>query len=109
MKLRGVELSLLVSDHGDRRVRRSADDTEAFRQFGDPVAVAHPNRIFLALLPDALEQRRVLGDQNLGAAKLAVVAALDLATQLVRHGLLAIADAEHRNAGFEQFLRREWR
>ena len=109
MELRGVELPLLVGDHGDRRVGRGADHTETLRQPGHPVAVAHPDRIALALLPDALEQRRVLGDQHLGAAELAVMAGLDLAAQLMRHRLLAVADAEHGNAGLEQFLRRQRR
>ena len=36
-----------------------------------------------------------------GAAEFAVVAALDLAAELHAHGLLAVADAEHRHAGVE--------
>ena len=102
MKLRGVELARLVGDHGDRRVRRRADHAEARGQHGDAVAVAHPHRIVLALAPHALEQRRVLGDQNLGAAEFAVMAGLDLAAELRRHRLLAVADAEHRNAGLHR-------
>ncbi len=104
MELRGVELALVVRDHGDRRVLRGADHAETLRQLGDAVAVAHPDRIALALLPHALEQRRVLGDQHLGAAELAMMPALDLAAELVRHRLLAVADAEDRHAGVEQFL-----
>ena len=104
MELRGVELALVVRDHGDRRVLRGADHAEALRQLGDAVAVAHPDRIALALLPHALEQRGVLGDQHLGAAELAMMPRLDLAAELVRHRLLAVADAEHRHAGVEQFL-----
>jgi hypothetical protein len=41
-----------------------------------------------------------------GKAELALVAALDLATELVGHGLHAVADAQHRNAQFEHGLRR---
>ena len=48
-------------------------------------------------------------DLDLGAAELAVVAALDLAAELLRHGLLAVADAEHRHAGVEDRLRRAGR
>ena len=109
MELRGVELALFVGDHGDRRVLRGADDAEALGQLGDAVAVAHPHRIALALLPHALEQRRVLGDQHLGAAELAMMAGLDLAAELMRHGLLAVADAQHRHAGVESSRRRERR
>ena len=76
-----------------------AEHAEAGRQLGDAVAVAHPDRIFLALLPHAFEQRAVVGDLDLGAAEFAVMAALDLAAELLRHGLLAVADAEHRHAG----------
>ena len=107
MELRRVEPALLVGDHRDRRIGRRADDAEALRQPGHPVAVAHPDRILLALLPDTFEQRRVLGDQHLGAAEFAVVAGLDLAAELMRHRLLAVADAEHRDARLEQRLRRQ--
>ena len=41
-----------------------------------------------------------------GKAELALVAALDLAAQLVRHGLHAVADAQHRHAELEHRLRR---
>ena len=109
MELGGVELALVVGDHRDRRVLRRADHAEAFRQLRHAVAVAHPDRIALALLPHALEQRRVLGHQDLGAAELAVMTALDLAAELLRHRLLAVADAEHRHAGLEDRGGRERR
>ena len=73
---------------------------------GHPVAVAHPDRIALAFSPHALEQRALGDDLDLGAAELAVMAALDLAAELRRHRLLAVADAEHRHAGVEDVLRR---
>ena len=41
----------------------------------------------------------VVGDLDLGAAELAMMAGLDLAAELLRHRLLAVADAEHRHAG----------
>src|SRR5262249_28323706 len=47
----------------------------------------------------ALEQFAVRGDLDLGAAEFAVVTAFDLAAELLRHRLLAVADAEHRHAG----------
>ena len=109
MELRGVEFARLVGDHRDRRVRRGRDRAEAWRQLGHPVAVAHPDRIFLALLPDAVEQLGIFRDLDLGAAELAVMPALDLAAELLRHRLLAVADAEHRHAGLVDRLRRERR
>src|SRR5690606_14669091 len=54
----------------------------------------------------AFEQRALVLDLEEGAAELTVVAALDPAAELGAHGLLAIADAEHGDAGLEDFLRR---
>ena len=76
--------ALLVGDGRERRALGHADHLEARRQPRDAVAVAHPHGVVLALLPHALEQRAVAGDLELGAAELAVVAALDAAAQL-RH------------------------
>jgi hypothetical protein len=104
MELRGVELARLVGDHGDGRVGGAGDGAEALGELRHSVAVAHPYRVLPALLPHAVEQGRALGDLDLGAAELAVVPALHLAAELVRHGLLAVADAEHRHAGLEDGL-----
>ncbi len=67
--------------------------------------MAHPDRIATALLPDALEQRRRRDDLDIGAAELRGVTALDLAAELLGHGLLAIADAQDRQAVREDLLR----
>ena len=48
-------------------------------------------------------------DLDLGAAEFAMVAALDLAAELLRHRLLAVADAEHRHAGVIDRLGRQRR
>ncbi len=107
MELGGVEFALLVRDRGDRRVGGRGDGVKALRRLGDPVAMAHPHRIFLALAPHAIEQRAILGHLYFGAAEFAMMAALDLAAKLVRHGLLAIADAEHGQASPVKFRRRQ--
>ena len=44
-----------------------------------------------------------------GAAEFAMMAALDLAAELGRHRLFAVADAEHRHAGLIDRRRRERR
>ena len=56
--------------------------------------------------PGGIEQPACGLDLDIGAAELAVMAALDLAAELGRHGHLAVADAEHRHAGIEDRLRR---
>ena len=101
VELHGVELALLVGDGRERRALRHAHHLEARRQPRDAVAVAHPHGVALALLPHVLEQRRVAGDLQLGAAELAMVPALHAAAHLRHHGLLAVADAEHRQARLE--------
>ena len=58
VELRAVEAARLVGDRRRRARSRTRRCAEAGRQRGDPVAVAHPHRIALAHLPDAVEQRR---------------------------------------------------
>ncbi len=78
-----------------------ATTREAGRQLGHAVAVAHPDLLAVAGLPDAVEQAGRGLDLDLGAAELAVMAALDRAAQLLGHGLLAVADAQHGHVGRE--------
>ena len=101
VELHGVELALFIGDGRERGALRHAHHLEAGRQPGDAIAVAHPHGVAVALGPEALEQRAVGGDVELGAAELAVVAAFDPAAHLRHHRLLAVADAEHGQAGLE--------
>ena len=55
--------------------------------------------------PGGLEQVARSLHLDIGAAEFAVMAALDLAAELGGHGHLAVADAEHGNAGIEDQLR----
>src|ERR1700730_19343669 len=71
--------------------------------------MAHPNRIALALFPYPFEQRALLQDLDLGAAECAFMPGRDLATQLRRHRLLAIADAEDWHSGGEECVWHAWR
>ena len=71
VELHGVEAARLVGDDGERRVLAGGDDGEALRQLRDAVAVAHPDLMALADLPDALEERARLLDLDIGAAELA--------------------------------------
>src|SRR5690606_21636194 len=73
------------------------------------VAVAHPDielRRAAGVILQAVEQTAGRDDLDFGITELAVVATLDLATELHRHRLHAVADAEDRHAGIEDLLRR---
>ena len=54
-----------------------------------------------ALAPQPVEQRAAIGDVDEGAAELARVAFQHFAAELVHQRLLAVADAEHRQAAVE--------
>ncbi len=54
---------------------------------------------------NVLEQRGVAMGPHLGVTELALVPAFHLAAQLLRHGLHAVADAQHRHAQLEHSLR----
>ena len=106
VELHAVETARIVGDRRKRRAGRDADGAEAGRQPRDAVAMAHPYRSLLADLEHAFEQRRLVDDLQLGAAEFAGMPAFDHPAEGSHHGLLAIADAEHRYAGIEQRLRR---
>ena len=106
MELHGIEFLGFIGDEGERSVRRCGNDFEAIRDRGDAVAMAHPDLVAGADGPDAVENRAVLVDLDEGAAEFAVMAGFNLAAQLFAHGLLAVADAEHRQAAVEHDL---WR
>ncbi len=96
VELHGVEIARLVGDRREGSALRHRDHLETVGQPRDAVAVAHPHLVARALVPHTVEQPAGLDHLQLGAAELAVVAALDAAAQLLNHGLLAVADAQHR-------------
>ena len=106
MEHQPVISALLVLDHRERRIRGCTGDGKARRHLGDAVAMAHPDRMFFADAPGGIEQPALGPNLEIGAAEFAVVATLDLAAELRGHGHLAVADAEHGNAGIEDQLRR---
>ena len=109
----GEQLTCVFVDHGLLRLGEAQKVVALFRDsYNIPLVHVNAEETFLkalADLPDAVEQRRGLGDLDLGAAELAVMAALDLAAELLRHRLLAVADAEHRHAGLIERRRRQRR
>ena len=98
VELHAVEPALVVGDDGVGRGVAGADGAESRRQGGDAVAVAHPDLLAPARLPSVLEQPARPGDVHEGAAELAVFGHIDLAAELRAHGLLPVADAQHRHA-----------
>ena len=112
----GVELHRVIATvhigHASNGAALGAGhELEARRHFGDLVAVAHPDlqhavAFWRVKVGDIFQQRGMAAGAHFGVAKLACGACLDLATQLLRHGLHPIADAQHRHAQFEHRVRR---
>lgn len=111
VELRAIIAAIVVGDQRERRAVADRDDTEAGGELGDAVAVAHPHLVAFADLPQSVEKDAGLGDGQEGAAEFAVAlavgaAGLDPAAELLAHHLLAVADAEDREAAVEDRLRR---
>ena len=102
VELHAVEPPVLVRDGGIGRGFAARGDPEPLRQRLDPVAVAHPDRVAPARLPDALEQRALRDRLHRCAPELPVVGGPDMGAHLRRHDLLPVADAQHRRARLEQ-------
>ena len=111
VELQGVEAAFFVAHAGDRARRRRAHDLEARGQFGDLVAVAHPDlehavAVFALEVFDAFKKTGVVVGAHFGVAEFALGARLDLAAELLGHRLHAVADAEDGNArGEDGFAR----
>ena len=106
VELHGVVTARLVRHRGERRIRRRRHWHEARRQRVDAVAVAHPHvehgaARAVGVVAQAVEQPARRADGDLRVAELAMIGRRDAATELLRHGLHAVADAEHRHAGLE--------
>ena len=71
--------------------------------------MAHPDLLAGADLPYPVEQDAIVFYIDKGTPELAMVGGFDTPAKLVAHGLLAVADAQHRKAGVENKLRCPWR
>jgi hypothetical protein len=108
MELHAVPAARLVGHGHDRHAVGACGDGEARRHHGHAIAMAHPDiqaRRRTGMVLEAVEQGAFGADLDLRSAELAVVAGLDLAAQLHRHRLHAIADAQQRHARVEDGLR----
>ena len=87
-----------VLERGHRRTGTVGDHLEALRGLGDRVAVTHPHRL------SARKSRMQLAAKHiqLGTAVFTGPRAGHGTAEGLRHGLEAVADAEHRNPQVEQ-------
>ena len=98
--LHAVEFLFLVREGRYRGAGRAGQHVEAFGRLLHRVAVAHPG---VLRGRDAGQDRPPLPHQGgVGGAVLAQAGLRHRAAQGVGHGLEAVADAEHRDAGLEQ-------
>ena len=104
MEHHAVVVAVRICQHGAGRVWRGPLHHETGGQFGDAVAMGHPDFGLLASGGDAFHQRGGARHLDEGTAELAVMPALGLAAQLVDHDHLAIADAQNRAAMIEDGL-----
>ena len=109
VELRAVIAARLVRDHRKGRAFGSGDNLEAGGKARHLVAVAHPHLVALAHLPQPIEQRARFGHRQESAPEFAAFTRLvpraDLAAKLLAHHLLAITDAQNRQAAVKQQLR----
>ena len=111
MELNGIKTARLVGHAGDGATGGRRHQLESGRQFGDLVAVAHPDiEQAVALgsgdVGDAVQQAGVAVGPYRSGTELAFVMPLDLATELVGHRLHSIADAQDWNPKLEHQRRR---
>ena len=97
MELDAVQRALPVLEGGDRRRGRGGRDARTRRRGGHRVAVAHPHDL---LGRQVVEELRVLGCE-LRLAELGRVRPLDGASEVARHELHPVADAERRDPELE--------
>ncbi len=87
-----------VLEGGHRRTGAHPDDLEPLGRRRHRVAMAHPHR----LLTGKARMQFSAKNFHLGAAVLTAAGMGDGAAERLRHGLEAVADAEHRHIKVEQ-------
>src|SRR5262249_16840074 len=97
--------ALIIGTDGEGRAIADGDDAKAGRQAHDPVAMAHPDLLSIARLPQTIEEDAIARHLEEGAAELAIGRTLNLAADLRAECLLARADAKQGDAEFEHDLR----
>ena len=95
MKLQPVKFSRGIFDRGKLRIFRARDGAKARRKRRQFVAVTAPD---IDLRPDAVEQLRIVRQLQIAGAVLASRTEFDLPTEVVRHQLHTVANAQNGNA-----------
>ncbi|MNP24921.1 hypothetical protein D3C76_1177070 [compost metagenome] len=113
VELHAIEAFFFVCHNGKRAAFGAGNGHEVRRNGGHFVAVAHPHiqhrfafsgqGIF-----DPANQGAVGQYFDLRVTKFTLVRGLNVAAQLHRHGLHAVAHAKYRNASFKHILRCAW-
>src|SRR5262249_30304792 len=103
MELHAVEVASFVAHGGERYAGGRRADPEARRQCIDPIAVTHPHIEHrtagrAAAVREIVEKSRGAGHGYFGVAEFTLAGGSDAPAKLLRHGLHAVADAEHRHA-----------
>ncbi|MNE80498.1 hypothetical protein D3C80_1770720 [compost metagenome] len=94
VELYSIEMTIRVAHRRNRSMLCAGVNLEPFRQLDNVVAVAHPNGLNLV---QSKADASALCEFHLSLAILALACTLDLALQLMRHHLHAIANTENRN------------
>ncbi len=110
MKLQPVKLAAFVSHCGNRCSDVVGDDFKTARQYIHLVAMTHPHveqTVAFRIGPvlDFPQQFGMPSCTHFGITEFTHQAVLHLAAELRRHGLHAVADAQHRHADLEHDLR----
>ena len=102
VELRAVIAPLVIGDQREGRPVAGGDDAEALGELRHLVAVAHPHLVPLADVPQAFKEHTRLGHGQERAAEFAafagLVTRLHFAAELGGHHLLAVTDAQDREA-----------
>ena len=98
VELDAVEAAPVVGDGGEGRRVGACHRAKTVRQSRDRIAVAHPHLLTRAHRPDPVEERTGLDDLEKRTPEFALGRGLDGTAKRRTHRLLAVADAEQRDA-----------
>ncbi len=103
MELHPVITASLIAHGGERGIAGGGGGDKAIGELRDPIAVTHPHiqyraTLAVAAVTEAIQQSAPAGDREFRIAELPLPPEDHLAPQLLRHGLHAVADAQHRHA-----------